>query len=494
MPPRKQVAFKGGKAAEKAVEKVSENVPEEVEKESEEVQVQETSVTRSTTTDAEGNVTSTETVTTEKVIYKKTDEVKKGVDRSAHYRARTSRLDYTADSDASKSDFVGFFNLAQLGMAFYIIVVVCNAYFTRGYFFKYSVFEDISENIFWTFFVVICMCIVSYTAVLLQKLIIADILPLWMVPFFQHGVQSLMIGTAAFLTLYFNFGVTQNMFITLETLVLFMKMHAYTSTNCEFATEWREKHSKTGPITVKPCEAKHGALCYPANVTLRNYFYWLCIPTLCYELEYPSTKSFRLGYLLTKLGQITFGIACAAVTTNEFILPVLRNVKTLPLHESVIRLIVPVMLVHVMMFFIIFECILNAFAELTCFADREFYEDWWNSTTFEEYARKWNKPVHHWLLRHVYQESRKTYRLSRSSATFATFLFSSLLHEMIFIVVLGVFRPGLFFMQMFQLPLIYMGRYVKGTRLGNYVFWLGLYTGPPLLSISYCIAYFKDRI
>lgn len=28
------------------------------------------------------------------------------------------------------------------------------------------------------------------------------------------------------------------------------------------------------------------------------------------------------------------------------------------------------------------------------FADREFYQDWWNSTSWDEFARKWNKPVH----------------------------------------------------------------------------------------------------
>lgn len=54
-------------------------------------------------------------------------------------------------------------------------------------------------------------------------------------------------------------------------------------------------------------------------------------------------------------------------------------------------------------------CILVALAadlrldllQLTFFADREFYQDWWNSTTFDEFSRKWNVPVHSFLLRHV---------------------------------------------------------------------------------------------
>lgn len=28
------------------------------------------------------------------------------------------------------------------------------------------------------------------------------------------------------------------------------------------------------------------------------------------------------------------------------------------------------------------------------FADREFYQDWWNSTSWDQFSRKWNKPVH----------------------------------------------------------------------------------------------------
>ena len=32
--------------------------------------------------------------------------------------------------------------------------------------------------------------------------------------------------------------------------------------------------------------------------------------------------------------------------------------------------------------------------DITSFADREFYQDWWNSTTWDQFSRKWNKPVH----------------------------------------------------------------------------------------------------
>ena len=40
-------------------------------------------------------------------------------------------------------------------------------------------------------------------------------------------------------------------------------------------------------------------------------------------------------------------------------------------------------------------------AELTYFADRKFYEDWWNSDSFRTYWRRWNIPMYNFLKRHV---------------------------------------------------------------------------------------------
>ena len=56
-------------------------------------------------------------------------------------------------------------------------------------------------------------------------------------------------------------------------------------------------------------------------------------------------------------------------------------------------------------------------------------ELWTCSTSFDEFSRKWNKPVHEWLLRHVYLETIVTYKASKLNATAATLLFSLLLHE-----------------------------------------------------------------
>lgn len=67
--------------------------------------------------------------------------------------------------------------------------------------------------------------------------------------------------------------------------------------------------------------------------------------------------------------------------------------------------------------------------QITRFSDRAFYSDWWNSISFDEFSRKWNRPVHTFLLRHVYATTISTYKLSKFSAAFVTFLLSALVHE-----------------------------------------------------------------
>jgi sterol O-acyltransferase len=59
----------------------------------------------------------------------------------------------------------------------------------------------------------------------------------------------------------------------------------------------------------------------------------------------------------------------------------------------------------------------------------------WNSTSWEQYNRKWNKPVHNFLLRHVYASTIASYKFSRSRAMFVTFLISALAHELVMVVV-----------------------------------------------------------
>ncbi|KAJ7091421.1 MBOAT, membrane-bound O-acyltransferase family-domain-containing protein [Mycena belliarum] len=229
---------------------------------------------------------------------------------------------------------------------------------------------------------------------------------------------------------------------------------------------------------------------YPNNQTMKNFAVYQLIPTLVYELEYPRTERIRPLYVFEKT-VATFGTFALLYTMTEtFILPLTPTAGE-SFFRALLDLSLPFMIAYLLLFYIIFECICNGFAELSYFADRQFYEDWWNSTSWDEFSRKWNKPVHTFLLHHVYASTITSYQLSRSSAMFITFLLSACVHELVMVVVTKKFRMYIFILQLIQIPLIVVSRMpvIKRNKLmGNVVFWLGLYAGFPLLCVAY-VAY-----
>ncbi|KAL3895390.1 MAG: hypothetical protein SGCHY_004726 [Lobulomycetales sp.] len=178
----------------------------------------------------------------------------------------------------------------------------------------------------------------------------------------------------------------------------------------------------------------NGGTRYPTNLTIGNFTDFLFLPTLVYELEYARNATVRIWYVLEKAVGTCFACFTMYLTVQHHVLPHIRAIQKQEL----------------------FLGICNGFAEITRFADRDFYEDWWNSVNFEEFARKWNKPVHEFLLRHIYLEGLRNYKLSKRDATFVTFLMSSLLHECVLFVVGKRPRPYFIFFQMFQIPLLWI--------------------------------------
>ncbi|KAL8451936.1 hypothetical protein Emed_001671 [Eimeria media] len=171
---------------------------------------------------------------------------------------------------------------------------------------------------------------------------------------------------------------------------------------------------------------------------------------------------------------------------TSYLIPTISRSPTVSLMEAISNLIFPFLFLDLLIFFIIFECICNLLAEVTNFGNRDFYHDWWNSTNWDEYSRKWNRPVHKFLLRHVYMETQQKYRWSQRSATLATFLFSALLHEMIMAVCFRFVRFYLLSLMLFQIPLVALGRYYAHNRgLANAIFWASLLLGLPLIAVAY---------
>ncbi|XP_060552731.1 sterol O-acyltransferase 1-like [Ruditapes philippinarum] len=135
---------------------------------------------------------------------------------------------------------------------------------------------------------------------------------------------------------------------------------------------------------------------------------------------------------------------------------------------------------------------LNAFAECYVFADRMFYKDWWNTTSFASYYRTWNIVVHDWLYTYVYKDfCRVLGPRYRSLSMALVFLISAVVHEYVIVMALGFFYPVLFFM--------FMGAgfgfiFVKGTgRSWNVFLWLALFMGMGVLFCVYNMEWFARQ-
>ena len=90
---------------------------------------------------------------------------------------------------------------------------------------------------------------------------------------------------------------------------------------------------------------------------------------------------------------------------------------------------VPSMSLYFIGFFVVFDFAPNIYADMSGFADRQFYQDYWNCRNFDQWARKWNRLVHEYLYRHWYMEYLIRWRMTPFQANVVTFLFSIFFHE-----------------------------------------------------------------
>ena len=330
---------------------------------------------------------------------------------------------------------------------------------------------------------------------------------------------------------------TAQVFFTLHTLVILMKMHSYAFYNGHLSdTQQRlsaldnPRNASTAAVVRYPSPSAKlrdldataenkasdddqetltqlridlameltsplGSVTYPHNLSTMNYVDYILCPTLCYELEYPRTPKVNWPELFYKTLAVFGCIFLLTLTSEEFIVPVLHNSAIrlqaidsssemgLILAESISELLFPFMVTFLLVFLVIFEYVLGAFAEITCFADRHFYSDWWNSCDWYgvrrwcvrhadighrlEFSREWNLPVHHFLRRHVYGASRPY--VSRSVATLITFLVSAFGHELVMGCITKKLRGYGFVAQMLQLPIVAIQRskVVRSRKLLN---------------------------
>ncbi|XP_045458752.1 diacylglycerol O-acyltransferase 1 [Melitaea cinxia] len=320
---------------------------------------------------------------------------------------------------------------------------------------------------------------------------------------------SLPVIVLYFKGLEFSFvGITA---VCMIYLVLFLKLWSYFQTNhwCrqgmkgkQYKNKLRRQSLSVFVLQIGLLEsedekndlASSGLVKYPDNLTLKDLFYFLLAPTLCYELNFPRTTRIRKRFLIKRIIEVVFGVNLVLALFQQWMIPSVTNavdpfseMSFVKVTERLLKLAVPNHLIWLCFFYLSFHSFLNLVGEIMHFADRKFYSDWWNANNIAVFWSNWNLPVHVWAVRHVYIPM-TTMGYSKSAASIVVFFISAFFHEYLVSVPLQMFRIWAFLGMMAQPPLAVISRAAElrlGARWGNLIVWSSLILGQPLAIMMY---------
>lgn len=207
--------------------------------------------------------------------------------------------------------------------------------------------------------------------------------------------------------------------------------------NCSYAFTNRDlRHAMLHPTSPSLLPEIYQQCPYPRNITFRNLAYFWWAPTLVYQPVYPRSSHIRWTFVLKRTLEVLGLSVFIWLLSAQYAAPVLRNsldkmaVLDLPsILERLMKLSTISLVIWLAGFFALFQSFLNALAEITMFGDRNFYEDWWNSTNVQMYWSTWNKPVYHFMRRHIYSPLVGR-GWGSQTASAMVFIFSGFLHEL----------------------------------------------------------------
>lgn len=323
-----------------------------------------------------------------------------------------------------------------------------------------------------------------------------------LVGFLVHFINMAVLLTfpAAVVLLVPSMTSVGGLFVLGTYTIILLKLYSYKDVNLwcrELSTMKAKKLSRSlsCPSEQHFYEGER-KVCYPGNLTLRDMYYFIFAPTLCYELNFPRSPNIRMSFLLRRLFEMLFFTQLLVGLTQQWMIPIIQSsMKPLEdmdlsrMTERLLRLAVPNHLLWLMFFYWFFHSSLNFTAELLRFGDRQFYKDWWNSESVTYFWQNWNIPVHKWCLRHFYKPLLRR-GFSKMFSQSAVFFLSAFFHEYLVSVPLRMFRLWAFMGMMAQLPLAwFVGCFLRG-NYGNAAVWISIIIGQPFAVLMYVHDYY----
>ncbi|KAF2400788.1 diacylglycerol O-acyltransferase [Trichodelitschia bisporula] len=319
----------------------------------------------------------------------------------------------------------------------------------------------------------------------------------WYLIAFAHGINATMnLVITSTMVYYFINHPGIGTLCELHAIIVWLKTCSYALTNRDL------RHALVYPRADEEVPELYKSCPYPQNITLNNLCYFWWAPTLVYQPVYPRTSHIRWVFVGKRLAEAAGLGIVIWIASAQYAVPLLNNsmdhiaaLDLVSIAERIMKLSTISLFCWLAGFFAFFQSWLNALAEVMRFADREFYSDWWNVWSIRTYWTSWNKPVYHFMKRHVYSPLVGR-GVPPSIAQILVFIFSGVLHELL----VGVPTHNLIWVafagMMGQIPLIALtdiigrGKSYMAKVVGNLIFWISFcLVGQPLAALLYFFAW-----
>lgn len=230
---------------------------------------------------------------------------------------------------------------------------------------------------------------------------------------------------------------------------------------------------------------------------VQRYSYYLLAPTLIYRDSYPKIdRSIRWKNLSVHLFDFFGSIVYTALIFKAFCVPEFKLAsKNITNSQAVLlswfRSMLPGTMVFLLIFFAVMHAWFSIFAEILNFADRKFYDDWWNAKNFGTFYRKISVIIYEWLHTYIFMDIQRftNNMIGPGLARVVVFLISGMLCEIIIDFSLGFFFPYVFFI--IAIPGAFMISFnSKASKFYNVLVWTFLIIMMGLIIMLYSLEFY----
>lgn len=287
-----------------------------------------------------------------------------------------------------------------------------------------------------------------YTNQLAHKQSIIDRL-IFPLIYYSITIFGNLIGATLFLVV-FDFKLFFSFALTNQTILILMESHSYymEKRNIEFDRRTFEKLFINYNDSGKHCSTLKIFWLLPQRPKLTSLIGYLMAPTICYQDSYPRNEHIRWKLVLNYLFQFVLSIYIMFVILCRFLVDNFSNVGLEKYHLNNAFYLFNYafafgLIASFLSFYGFFHLWLNIIAELSCFGDLHYYDDWWNSASPKDFFRKWNIVVQDWIYLYVYGPISNGLN-NKSLAAFIVIIISALVHEYIISMIFRCFIPIMF--------------------------------------------------